>query len=167
MPIAPQNADESPVSQTPQEDIRDQTYLQTKLLRSISNSINNIELFLIRSSSLLEDSQKSTRDLIAKLNTSVHSIIDLFQEYRDANAIKSRKFFVVVKGSNPGIYDNFDLAKSQIEDKPGAYIRAFDDISKAKEFNEHISACNECQNYGPKPTSPAPPSLQEETKTSL
>jgi hypothetical protein len=148
---------------TPQEDIRDQTYLQTKLLRSISNSISNIELFLIKSSSLLDDSQKSTRDLITKLDTSIHSIISLFQEYRDANAIKTKKFFVVVKGHNPGIYDNFEIAKSQIEDKPSAYIRAFDDIAKAKEFHEHIAGCNDCQSYDPRPKTPA----QEETKTSL
>jgi hypothetical protein len=159
-----------PTSSTPHEDIRDQTYLQTKLLRSISNSINNIELFLVKSSSLLEESQQSTRDLISKLDTSVNSIICLFQEYRDTNSIKTRKFFVVVNGHTPGIYDNFDMAKSQIEDKPNAYIRAFDDLKHAKEFNEHIAGCNGCQSLippSPSTTHEDPPSSPEESKTSL
>jgi hypothetical protein len=152
------------VAQTPTEDIRDQTYLQTKLLRSISNSINNIELFLIKSASSLDESQQNTRSLVSKLDTSIQSIICLFQEYRDTNAVKERKYFVVVKGDNPGIYDNFDLARSQLEGKADAYIRAFDSFKDAKSFNDHLEKCSGCQTFAP----PTPTSeTQEETKTSL
>ena len=164
--IAAPSADESPVDLTPHEEIRDQTFLQTKLLRSISNSVNNIELFLIKSSSSLDESQKLTRDLVSKLDTSIHTIISLFQEYRDTNSVKERKYFVVVKGANPGLYENLEAAKSQIEGISGAYIRAFDKIEEAKSFHEHILECLDCQKFDPS-TQPNPPPPQEETKTEL
>jgi len=80
--------------------------------------------------------------------------------------MKSRKYFVVVKGHNPGVYENFDLAASQIEGMAGAYVRAFDKLEEATLFHQHIIQCADCKVFDPQIASKFP-NHEEETKTEI
>ena len=44
-----------------------------------------------------------------------------------------KKFYVVWEGRSPGIYDNWEDAKEQVEDFPGARHKSFDNLEDATE----------------------------------
>lgn len=50
-----------------------------------------------------------------------------------ASNYKKKKYYVVWEGREPGIYDNWDDAKEQVEDFPGARHKAFNNLEEATE----------------------------------
>ncbi len=61
---------------------------------------------------------------------------------------KNKKFYVVWRGRNPGVYDDWNDALEQIEEFPGALYKSFNSSAEATEAYRRVINTEEIKNMG-------------------
>lgn len=70
---------------------------------------------------------------------------------------RKNKFYVVWKGNHPGVYDNWEACKKEVENFPGALYKGFPDKTSAEEaFEKGFSGFEKTEKTTHQPSSHAP-----------
>lgn len=70
---------------------------------------------------------------------------------------RKNKFYVVWKGNHPGVYDNWEACKKEVENFPGALYKGFPDKTCAEEaFEKGFSGFEKTEKTTHQPSSHAP-----------
>jgi hypothetical protein len=116
------------------ERIHESICFQNVVLRTISNNLNEFQLKFVRHISSNTEKDSTLNDTLNQLRSSMQSFIDIASQYQAANCLKSKHYFAVPIGHNPGVYYNYDEAISQIEGYTDGYIKAFEFLSQAQDY---------------------------------
>lgn len=121
------------------ERIHESILFQNVVLRTLSNTLNEFQLKFVRHISAESEKEKVLSESLDKFRLSMQSFIDIANQYKTANCLKTKHYFVVPIGHNPGIYSSYEDAVSQVENFPDGFFKAFEFLHHAENYMQRFN----------------------------